>query len=640
MLVLFLCAGSFAAGLRGQSQTGPPTGLLMGAIVDALDGRPVPNVQVTLGGAPTTVRNPIVLTDSEGQFVFMDLPKGTYTITATKSGYTDGALGRRRPQGLAQSVTLVDAERIANLSIPIWKHAVITGRVTDEGAEPMIGVSVTVFHRTVVAGHRKLLPAATARTDDRGVYRAASLVTGDYVVAVASTQAAAPESVIDLHRQYRFAALKPGESDISRDISSSGISGALNMFMGNVGDRVGTVTFMSTGGGVRVPVPPRNTGTGRIHVYPTQYFPSAPTAAGASVITVRSGEERAAVDVQLKLSATSQVSGTVTGPNGPAMVALGLVPETDDLASDFGFETATTVSDAAGRFTFVGVPPGRYQLRGAWVQVPVGVAGSRGAAAPRQQTGETPKPAPLPSLGGFTLWVAQTLVVGDTEITNLTITVRNGYRFSGRAEFAGTAKPPTPEQLRRMSATFDPADARPLVSATIGRGQFDDNGQLSSYQLPPGRYYVRINNPPPGWTLKSATYGGRDLSNVPVLLDRDIAGISISFTDRPSSVAGQVMNASGQPDASATVLVFPADSAAWTDTGALPHRLRSIRVDRNGRYQTAGLPNGDYIAVAIPEEASADWQDPTVLRALARVGSTVTIGDGDSRSLALKTTVR
>jgi hypothetical protein len=86
--------------------------------------------------------------------------------------------------------------------------------------------------------------------------------------------------------------------------------------------------------------------------------------------------------------------------------------------------------------------------------------------------------------------------------------------------------------------------------------------------------------------------------------------------------------------------VFPSDSAAWTDTGGIPHRLRAIRADREGRYQTTGLPSGDYIAVAIPEEASANWQDPVILRALARVGTAVTIGDGDSKSLALKTTVR
>jgi hypothetical protein len=355
---------------------------------------------------------------------------------------------------------------------------------------------------------------------------------------------------------------------------------------------------------------------------------------------VKSGDEHPAVDLQLKLVATSMVSGTVTGPNGPAMVALSLMPESDDLSSEFGFETATTVSDATGRFTFVGVPPGRYQLRGAWAQVPVGAAGSRGAAAPRTPVGEAPKPAPLPSLGGFTYWAAQTIAVGDTDINSLAITVRNGYRLSGKAEFVGTAPQPRPEVIRRMTATLDAADARPLISVTVGRGQFDDNGQLSTYQLPPGRYYLRINTPPPGWTLKGATYNGRDISNVPVMLDRDVTGITVTFTDRPASLSGQVTNASGQPDSSATVLVFPSDSAAWTDTGDFPRHIRAVRVDRDGRYQTVGLPAGDYLVAAIPDEATANWQDAAVLRSLARVATSVTIADGDSKSMSLRTTVR
>jgi hypothetical protein len=69
-----------------------------------------------------------------------------------------------------------------------------------------------------------------------------------------------------------------------------------------------------------------------------------------------------------------------------------------------------------------------------------------------------------------------------------------------------------------QSATFDPADARPLVSAILGRGQFQDDGQFSSYQLPPGRYYARINNPPGGWKLTAAMWNGQDISNNPVLV--------------------------------------------------------------------------------------------------------------------------
>jgi hypothetical protein len=372
-------------------------------------------------------------------------------------------------------------------------------------------------------------------------------------------------------------------------------------------------------------------------VYPTQYYPAVSTAADATAIALRPGEERAGVDLALKLTATSRVSGRVAGPDGPLVAALTLAHDSDDLSTDAGLETATTMSDAAGRFTFLGVPGGRYRLTAIWAQVPVGGGGSRGAPPPA--TARAPvNAAPLPVLGGSTLSATQTISVGATDVSDLAITVRAGFRISGQAEFVGAAAQPAPDVVRRMTATFDPADARPLVSATIGRGQFDDRGQLSSYQLPPGRYYLRINNAPPGWTLKIATVNGRDISNLPVTLERDVTGVAIAFTDRPSSLGGQVQNASGAPDPAATVLIFPADSGGWSDTGGFPRRLRAVRVDRDGRYRTEGLPAGDYLVVAVADESSMNWQDPDVLRALARAATTIALGDGESRSVPLKTT--
>ena len=85
------------ANSQGSGQSARPTALLMGVIVDPLDNQPVPDAEVKLGGTPTPVGTTVVLTDNEGRFVFMDLPKGVYTITATKPGYAEGAHGRRRP---------------------------------------------------------------------------------------------------------------------------------------------------------------------------------------------------------------------------------------------------------------------------------------------------------------------------------------------------------------------------------------------------------------------------------------------------------------------------------------------------------------------------------------------------------------
>jgi hypothetical protein len=95
------------AGAWGLAQT-PATagsGLLMGIIVDAVSDQPVTNAQVTLGGTIAGVSNTEILTDAEGRFVFLDLRKGTYTLTATKAGYADGAYGRAGSRRLCCSRT-------------------------------------------------------------------------------------------------------------------------------------------------------------------------------------------------------------------------------------------------------------------------------------------------------------------------------------------------------------------------------------------------------------------------------------------------------------------------------------------------------------------------------------------------------
>ena len=640
-LGLVLFAAALAVGAHAQnpqrSESSLSSGLLMGVVVDPVGGQAVPNAEVSLSGAPATIRNTKVLTDAEGRFVFLDLPKGTYTITAAKPGFAEGAFGRRRAGGLLKPIALGDAERLADLRIPIWKFAVITGRVVDEAGEPLVAIVVRAMQRTVFAGKFKLTPGPQTRTDDWGRYRLPSLTPGEYAIVVPATQSSAPQSVLDFYRVRLTGANTPAESEFLRGVSFSGASDLLNLLERQGGARVGTVMFLSRGGGALAGTAPAPPAEGRMHVYPTQFYPAAATPAEATAIPIRSGEERAGVDLQLKLAPASRVTGTVTGPDGPRIAMLSLAPDSDDLSTEVSFETATTMSDAAGRFEFVGVPEGRYRLRAFWALVPVGGGGSRGAPPPARPGITGPPTPPLSTLGGYTLTATRAITIGAEDAANVAVTLQPGHRISGRTEFVGGAAQPPPDAIRRISVTFDPADARPLVSPTLGRGQIDESGQLSSYQLPPGRYHVRVSNAPAGWHLKSAIANGQDVSNVALNLDRDVAGIIISFTDRTGSLSGQVNDATGVPDATATVLVFPASPSGWSDYGSFPRRLVAIRVDRLAQFKSGALPAGDYLAVAVPDDASANWQDPAVLKALARSATAVSIAEGEPRSVVLRT---
>src|ERR1041385_4216731 len=128
--------GTLLGGPGGPNNDKPMatgTGIVFGRTIDAGTTRPVPGALVTIsvpGSLPVRV-----MTDPLGQFVFRDLPKGRFSISAVRPGYVDGAAGRTRPGGPAQSIDLADDQRVVDLSIPMWKFASISGTVVDERGE-------------------------------------------------------------------------------------------------------------------------------------------------------------------------------------------------------------------------------------------------------------------------------------------------------------------------------------------------------------------------------------------------------------------------------------------------------------------------------------------------------------------------
>ena len=574
--------------------------MVVGQVVDAATGRPVAGAIVALSGAFLPIaQSPRVLTGNDGRFVFRDLRRGEHNITATKPGYADGAHGRNRAGGPAVPLQLNENERVGDIVIRLWKHAAISGTVVDESGERMVAVQVRAYRRTVVGGRRRFVFSSTATTDDRGIYRLGSLLPGDYTVATVARQTAVP---LSLYRN-RTPDQPPGNPLVDLGVVPPGdIASFAVVTAGDAG--------IVLGRGAPIPPPTRD---GRFLVYPPTFHPSTTNGNAAAVIAVRSGEEYPNADLQLTPVPTASVSGFVFGPDGPVRRAsLRLVPaNTTELASEL--DLPMTVTDVGGAFTLPAVPAGHYTIRM-----------SRGGAMP----GEV-----YQSSGP--LWLEAPVSVGIEDIRGVTLTAMPYLKVSGHMEFEGdTSRMRAP--LSNIQVTLEPADYVPgSNSASWFPARPSSSGEFVSMPAPGGRYYVRVPNSPPGWMLKAVTLDGRDVADIPFQLSQEPTQVVVTFTDKWSGIRGSVQAAAGR-DGTAVVIVFPSDRDTWGSSGLNPRRVRSMRLSKSGEY-SFNLPAGDYYVVAIPEDRSADWQDPGFLEAASAVAARVTIAEGERKIQDLRT---
>jgi hypothetical protein len=568
-------------------------GVITGQVVDATTGKPVSAAIVSIAGSAIPVRMgpapppqpPRILTGADGRFVFRDLPMGSFTITAAKGGYSEGASGRRRPGGGTRPVVLAGTERTMEVAVRVWKNGVITGAVTDEAGEPVVNLLVRALSRTLANGKRVFAPrGGSASTDDRGSYRFANLPPGDYLVVASPPPVSAKISVFS--EMARTGGRGAGE--LGALLSSGAIAGL------QVGD-----TLFGLGRGSAMPPPPIG---GRLHVYPPTFHPSAYVPAQAAIITLAAGDERAGVDVRLQPVSTARVSGTVTSPPGtPAGAMLRLVPAGVEGIDSAGL-APVTAADSTGAFAFPAVVPGQYALR----------------AVERDGSGIS--------------WLDLPVTVAGTDVDDIVAVLRPGLTARGRFEYEGAAQ--RPQGFISIAIGLDPVEGTPgpVLPPSISA----NTGAATSFTLQgfvAGKYVVRVSGSPAGWMFKSAMLNGVDVSSTPFELTRDISDVVVTFTDRWSGLGGAVQ---GNGADGAIVAVFPVEAQAWTDYGSNPRRLRSAPTNARGQFGLSSLPPGDYFVIAIPEEYSEDWRDPKMLEVLARLATQVTILEGDHKMIDLR----
>jgi hypothetical protein len=245
--------------------------------------------------------------------------------------------------------------------------------------------------------------------------------------------------------------------------------------------------------------------------------------------------------------------------------------------------------------------------------------------------GATP-PAPIPDLPTF--WAETPVTIASREVSGVTVSLVPGARLSGRLVFNGTTPKPSPEQLQRLTVNLTPVGDEFASTLAIGgfhirTAQVTATGEIRSYQIPPGSYLIRAS-PLPGWTFADAMLDGTDVSSIPFDAGRaDVAGIVLSYTDKPAELAGTVRDGM-RPDGTATVLIFPTDERGWrNDPGS--RRLRTAAAGPDGSFRFAAVPVGEYFAIAVRDADVEEWEAPATLARLAALATRLTIAEGESR---------
>ena len=624
--VLGSVLGAQGPGTAGRTAA-PSKGLIVGRVLDAASNAPIAGTIVSLAGAPlpSTIR---VLTDAKGQFLFRNVPAGSFTLRATIGGnvqnsgftwtsfgpqvgpYLSGGYGQRRPGGLLQSIDLADAEQITEVVIKLWQGGSIDGTVRDEAGEPLVDVFVAAARRS---SDGRLLNGPSVRTDDRGAYHFGTLLPGNYVIVVPQAQAAMPSATSDTLA-----------TTTNRPLSAKLANSGARSFTGGIAvGRWLIGATVSTNGNALPPVPQ---GDG-LHIYQTTFAPSTTSLAAATTVRVSPGEAHMGVDVSMRPVRAVAVSGTVTDDLGPVPnFGVRLFTREDDTGG-VGFDIGWTSTDAGGRFTFPLVPPGTYR-----------VMAQRYATTRFGPDVVLPPPGPPRAAERFGASAQQEIAVGDQDLSEIALHLRLGVEVSGRVEFRGSGRRPSADVMRRLLVFVSPFEplsrSFPLRPLSVGIGAKDG---FTIPDLTPGRYAVTTNDVA-GVSLLSVSIGGRSVTERPIVIETtDLSDVTIELTDRPAEVTGTVRSRGGVPDANAGVVLFPTDRTRWREVRLGARMFRTARVSKTGAFTLRPVLPGDYFIAAVADDATAEFPEPHFLEALAAGATTVRVAAGEKPIVTLTT---
>ena len=485
-----------------------------------------------------------MVTDDRGAYHFERLPAGRYVVQASKAGFGRRFHGEDHRSRLPAVVEVEPGQHVRGVDLVLPQGAVVTGRVHDEEGRSLPLVNVFLLRPAEGQMVSSLAVVGSDVTDDRGVYRIFDQEPGMYYVRGVAVSA---ESLAERER-----------------VNVSGSSG-------------NAVTAASDG-------------------YAPTYYPGTTRLAQARRVNVRESREVNGVDFPVVRVPLGAVSGVVVAPPGANPVGTEVTLTPTDGAGVVAGNTHSTWVEAGGRFSFPGIPEGRYILTA---------------------TGSTSN--------GDIAFGRQAVVVNGERLDGLLVVLTPGTEVTGTVRFEGAA--PQWRDIVNLQVTTR------MLDTTQARGDdqsmLDDDNRFQVRGLPPGLRVFGIAGVDETRVLERISLNGRDITDRPIDVGgrSRVTGLEVFLTDRVSSLAGAVRTASDGE--AAVVVAFSTTPELWFPNS------RHVRVERpaqSGRYRIHGIPPGDYWVTAAPLSASASdgWLSPRFLERLRTRAARVSVRKGDT----------
>ena len=551
-------------------------------------------------------------------------------LTLSLAGQATARQAGQTPKPAESQASQAQQNTAARQRAQSRRDRTITGRVIDDGSQPIEGVFIVMYPAgltNIQEGQAMMARMRFISTDENGKFVAENLTPGAYkLVTIIPGYVPAPDADEDQQQKY----YRPGDSVTVRMLKGGVITGTVTAESGEpvVGVRVRPVRVrdlkgkpaqpsaldaqqewktddrgiyrtygldpgvyvMAAGGKGLLPF-----ATGAYDGDAPTYHPSA-TRDTAAEVTVHSGEEITGIDIRYRNQRAYAITGTITtsGTTAAAIAVATVILNDASTKALLGF-TIAPMASGSHRFAFDGVSDGEYTITAISSDYSAGTISHRIAVKGADTTGIDLLLTPFSSIEGRIALEAAPAAnpkakceeTRASTVEEIVVLARHDEKSKDKARLSDLAR------LLQLTT-----DANP-----------NEKGEFKAGMLEASRYRLDFRLPTENWYVRSITLPGEKPGSPPKDVGRDgfalkagehVKDATVTVAEGAARLRGRVVSsteAARLPDRLRLHLV-PAEKEAADDV----LRYYEAAVEGDDTFTLTNLAPGKYWIMARPAD--------------------------------------